>query len=72
MKERKKKPDEEQLRRMSNALDRQIKGIQVNAKLASDATRGDNYKEVNAWLTNAQNCLTEAAQIACDLRDALS
>lgn len=67
----KQKPDEDKVRRMSNALDRQLKGITVNSKLASDATYGDNYKEVLAWLTNAQNCLTEAQSIASDLRDAL-
>ena len=61
---------EELKNRLSRALDRQIKGIQVNAKLASDSTYGDNWKEVNAWLINAQNCLNEAAQIAVELRDA--
>ena len=65
-----KKKDENEMRRWSNALDRQIKGIQTNAKLASDATYGENYKEILSWLSNAENCLQEAKSIAVEMRDA--
>lgn len=65
-----KKKDEDEMQRWSNALDRQLKGIQTNAKLATDATYGENYKEILAWLLNAENCLKEAQSIACELRDA--
>lgn len=66
----KQKMDEEKIRRMSNALDRQLKGIVSNAKIAEDATYGENYQEILSWLKNVQGCLNEANQIACDLRDA--
>ena len=65
-----KKKDEDEMRRWSNALDRQLKGIQPNAKLASDATYGENYKEILSWLQNAENCLKEAQSISVELRDA--
>jgi hypothetical protein len=63
------KMDQEKIDRMSRALDRQLKGIVTNAKIAEDATYGENYQEILAWLKNVQSCLDEANQIACDLRD---
>lgn len=60
---------EELRRRLEDALDRQISGIQANTKLASSATYGDpaDYREILSWLKNAQNCLNEAVSIASEL-----
>ncbi len=55
---------------MQNGLILIFERIQTNAKLATDATYGENYKEILAWLQNAENCLKEAQSIACELRDA--
>jgi Iap family predicted aminopeptidase len=65
-----KKKDQDEMRRWSNALDRQLKGVQTNTKLASDATYGENYREILSWLANAETCLQEAKTIAVELRDA--
>ena len=64
-----KKLSEDIQRRFSDGFDRQLNGVLENAKLASAATYSDNWKEVLAWLQNVQSCLTQATEIACELRD---
>jgi hypothetical protein len=64
------KMDEQKFDRISRALDRQLKGIITTARIAEDATYGENYNEILIWLQNVESCLTEAKALACELRDA--